>query len=62
MMARSDPMAGASFPAILARSRPGTAMATITPMIVTTISSSISVKPVARRILLAGADSRMGDP
>ena len=44
-MARIDPMADASLPDIRARSRPGTAIAAMMPMIATTISSSISVKP-----------------
>src|SRR5213083_1603868 len=44
-MARSDPMADASLPDMRARSRPGTAMAAMMPMIATTISSSINVKP-----------------
>ena len=44
-MARIDPMADASLPDMRARSRPGTAIAAMMPMIATTISSSISVKP-----------------
>ena len=44
-MALNDPIADASFPAIRARRRPGTAMAAMMPMIATTISSSISVNP-----------------
>ena len=35
----------ASFPDMRARSRPGTAIAAMMPMIATTISSSMSVKP-----------------
>ena len=44
-MARIDPMADASLPDMRARSKPGTAIAAMMPMIATTISSSISVKP-----------------
>src|SRR5215813_12215027 len=44
-MARIDPMADASLPDIRARSRPGTAIAAMIPIIATTISSSIRVKP-----------------
>ena len=44
-MARNEPIADTSFPDILARSRPGTAIAAMMPMIATTISSSMSVKP-----------------
>jgi hypothetical protein len=44
-MARIDPMADASLPDILARSKPGMAMAAMIPMMATTISSSMSVKP-----------------
>src|SRR5262245_54403922 len=49
-MARIDPMAEASLPAIRARSRPGTAIAARMPMIATTMSSSIRVKPSLFRI------------
>src|SRR5918996_4910029 len=45
LTARSDPMADASLPEMRARSRPGTAIAAMIPMIATTISSSIRVKP-----------------
>src|SRR5436189_5274238 len=45
LMARSDPIADASLPDMRARSRPGTAIAAMMPMIATTISSSIRVKP-----------------
>jgi hypothetical protein len=45
-MARSDPMADASLPDMRARSRPGTAIAAMMPMIATTMSSSMSVKPL----------------
>src|SRR5687767_3889829 len=45
LIARIDPIADVSLPDILARSNPGTAMAAMMPMIATTISSSISVKP-----------------
>ena len=44
-MARSEPIAEASLPDILARCRPGTAMAAMMLMIATTISNSIKVKP-----------------
>ena len=46
LMARSEPMADASLPDMRARSRPGTAIAAMMPMIATTISSSMSVKPL----------------
>src|SRR3954451_19260228 len=52
LIARSDPIADASLPDIRARSRPGTAIAAMMPMIATTISSSISVKPPEVRILI----------
>ena len=45
LTARSDPIADASLPDIRARSSPGTAIAAMMPMIATTISSSINVKP-----------------
>src|SRR4051794_8348039 len=45
LIARSDPIADASLPDWRARSRPGTAMAAMMPMIATTMSSSISVNP-----------------
>src|SRR4051812_6517714 len=45
LTARSEPMAEASLPEMRARSRPGTAIAAMMPMIATTISSSMSVKP-----------------
>ena len=45
LTARSDPIAEASLPEMRARSRPGTAIAAMMPMIATTISSSMSVKP-----------------
>src|SRR5688572_13986207 len=41
-----DPIADASLPDMRARSSPGTAIAAMMPMIATTISSSISVKPL----------------
>jgi len=44
-MARIDPIADASFPDMRARRSPGTAIAAMMPIIATTISSSISVKP-----------------
>src|SRR5438445_5838671 len=46
LIARSDPMAEASLPDMRARSRPGTAIAAMMPMMATTISSSMSVKPL----------------
>ena len=45
LMARTEPMADASLPDMRARRRPGIAMAAMMPMIATTISSSMSVKP-----------------
>ena len=45
LTARSEPIADASLPEMRARRRPGTAMAAMMPMIATTISSSMSVKP-----------------
>jgi hypothetical protein len=45
-MVRVEPIADASFPDIRARSRPGTAIAAMMPMMATTMSSSISVKPL----------------
>src|SRR5437867_8527020 len=48
-MARSDPIADASLPDIRARSRPGTAIAAMMPMIATTISSSMRVNPLLDR-------------
>src|SRR6202171_5055611 len=53
LMERSDPMADASLPDMRARSKPGTAMAAMMPMIATTISSSIRVKPFWLRMLIA---------
>ncbi len=50
--ARTDPMADASFPAMRARSRPGMAMAAMMPMMATTISSSMRVKPLLVRMLM----------
>ena len=46
LMARSEPIADASLPDIRARSRPGIAIAAMMPMIATTMSSSMSVKPL----------------
>src|SRR5438874_8492447 len=46
-MERSDPMVDASLPDMRARSRPGTAIDAMMPMIATTISSSTRVKPPA---------------
>src|SRR4030095_4864802 len=44
-MVRMPPMADVSLPDMRARSRPGTAIAAMMPMMATTISSSISVNP-----------------
>src|SRR6185503_7193993 len=52
LMARSEPIADASFPDIRARSSPGTAIAAMMPMIATTISSSIRVNPLIARIFI----------
>src|SRR3979490_553204 len=49
LMARIDPIADASLPDMRARSRPGTAIAAMMPMMATTMSNSISVNPVWRR-------------
>src|SRR5262249_5215581 len=54
LMARSDPMADASLPDMRARSRPGTAIAAMMPMIATTISSSMSVNPLQLRVFVCG--------
>src|SRR5436190_23277355 len=53
LIARSDPIAEASLPDIRARRRPGTAIAAMMPMIATTISNSMSVKPFAWRIFMS---------
>jgi hypothetical protein len=45
LIARIEPIALASLPAIRARRRPGAAIAAMIPMIATTSRSSISVKP-----------------
>src|SRR6476620_1763613 len=45
LMARMEPIAEASLPDILARRSPGIAIAAMIPMMATTISSSMSVKP-----------------
>src|SRR3954471_5305034 len=50
LIARSDPIADASLPDMRARRRPGTAIAAMMPMIATTMSSSMRVKPLASRI------------
>src|SRR5438552_13814150 len=50
LIARSDPIADASLPDMRARSRPGTAIAAMIPMIATTISSSMRVKPAELRM------------
>src|SRR4051812_36159878 len=52
-MARSEPIADASLPDIRARSNPGTAIAAMMPIIATTISSSIRVKPLESRIFIS---------
>src|SRR5262245_11645669 len=52
LIARSEPIADASLPAILARSNPGIAIAAMMPMIATTISSSMRVNPFALRIFI----------
>src|SRR5688572_26185444 len=54
MMVRIEPMADASLPDMRARIRPGTAMAAMIPMMATTISSSISVKPSFLCIFFTG--------
>src|SRR5438477_12878519 len=46
-------MADASLPDIRARRRPGTAIAAMMPMIATTISSSMRVKPLGSRIFIS---------
>ena len=55
LMARTEPIADDSLPDMRARRRPGTAMAAMMPMIATTISSSISVKPFWLRIFMTCA-------
>src|SRR3954462_6725723 len=62
LTARSDPIADASLPDIRARSRPGTAIAAMMPMMATTISSSISVKPFALRIFMACPSKKLLRP
>src|SRR5437763_1381714 len=57
LMARSDPIADASLPDMRARSRPGTAMAAMMPMIATTISNSMRVNPLLARIFIATTPS-----
>jgi hypothetical protein len=52
LIERIEPIADASLPAIRARSKPGMAMAAMMPMIATTISSSISVKPLLLRTFI----------
>src|SRR4051812_20036485 len=49
LIARSEPIAQASLPEMRARTRPGIAIAAMMPMIATTISSSMSVKPLSVR-------------
>src|SRR6266568_4412895 len=58
LIARSEPRADASLPAILARNSPGMAIAAMMPMIATTMSSSISVKPL---VLFISASKKKGD-
>src|SRR5688500_13032806 len=58
-MARSDPMADASLPAIRARSRPGTAIAAMMPMMATTISNSIRVNPQFFSVLIFATYCRL---
>src|SRR3954470_6761480 len=53
LTARSEPIADASLPEMRARSRPGTAIAAMMPMIATTIRSSIRVKPFWFRTFIA---------
>src|SRR5256885_17190456 len=58
LMARSDPIADASLPAMRARRRPGIAIAAMMPMIATTISSSIRVKPLALRSFITHSQKK----
>src|SRR3979490_92276 len=60
LIARSEPMAEASLPDMRARRRPGTAIAAMMPMIATTISSSMRVKPLVLRSLLDGSPQHTG--
>src|SRR6185295_18751459 len=53
LIARSEPIADASLPDMRARRRPGTAIAAMMPMIATTISSSMRVKPLESRIFIS---------
>src|SRR5580704_12268715 len=53
LIARSDPIADASLPDMRARSRPGTAIAAMMPMMATTINSSMRVKPLELRIAIS---------
>src|SRR5204863_2631856 len=53
LIARSEPIADASLPDMRARRRPGTAIAAMMPMIATTISSSMRVKPLGSRIFIS---------
>ena len=51
-------MADASFPDILARCKPGIAIAEMIPMIATTISNSMSVNPLSLfELLLIGLNA-----
>jgi hypothetical protein len=59
LIARIDPIADASFPDIRARSKPGTAIEAMMPMMATTISSSISVNPLL--LLMSTAQARATD-
>src|SRR6185295_8576648 len=58
LIARSEPIADASLPDMRARRRPGTAIAAMMPMIATTMSSSISVKPLFERIFMSVLSSK----
>ena len=51
-MVRIEPMPDASLPDMRARSRPGTAIAAMMPMMATTINNSISVKPLSLRVFM----------
>src|SRR3954469_9208756 len=53
LTARSEPMAEASLPEMRARRRPGTAIAAMMPLIATTISNSMRVKPFCFRLIIA---------
>src|SRR5579863_8816436 len=59
LIARRDPIADASLPEMRARSNPGTAIAAMMPMIATTISSSMRVKPFSFDSFFIARLSRM---